>query len=468
MQPRIAALYLRMIRLMISSKRYIIAIGAVLAGLSICARADVDWFASEVVSSSGLGTAPYDNPLAVLGKPTLKFKEPNGNIFASSLVVSAWNIDISDQKTVTTINTGGELIAGFTTPIEDDPDNWYGKDFIVWGNSRFNGAGTQYLTPTTDMATYKISSSGSGYWEKSTVSVSQYPDGPWYTYTSGPFADDFSPLQAYAWDYINHTWGPEMDFTKPIDPALTPASFGNKYAAQGIDMYKSSGGGTAFDIGGLGLPVNANGRKWIKYIKITGSGGEVDAFARVGHKIDPVSIAQAKLLPDDTRVILTEQVVSAGTPDMGDCSYIESMDRSSGIKVLGRILERRYKVTLEGIMGTSGGERVIRSTTASTSQQVNIPPLGINGKSISSRGLKTTGMLLRTWGRVGNVDQAVRTFTVDDGSGSPITCIAPIDVNFLFPTNTNIVTVTGISTYHLTTSGQRVAALRMRDQDDLQ
>lgn len=453
---------------MISSKRQIIAIAAVLAGFSICASADVDWFASELVSSSGLGPAPYDNPQAVLGKPTQKFKEPNGNIFSSSLVASPWNFGVADENIIVTINTGGELIAGFAGPIEDDPNNWYGKDFIIFGNSRFNGASSQYLTPTTDMASYKLSYSGSVYGEKSTVSVSQYPDGPWYTYTNGPFADDYAPTQAYAWDYVNHTWGPEMDFTKPVDPALTPASFGNKYAAQGIDLYKSSGGGTAFDISGFDLPVNANGRKWIKYIKITGNSGEVDAFARVGHKIDPVSVAQAKRLPDGSRVILAGPVVSAGTPEMGDCCYIESTDRSSGVKVLGRNLERRCKVTLEGVMDTSDGERVIRSTTASVDQQENIFPLGVNGKSISAKGMKTTGLLIRTWGRVGNVDQSAHTFTIDDGSGSPIICVAPINQNFTLPADTKIVSVTGISTYYQAAGGHLVTALRMRDSSDLQ
>ncbi|MCX6344843.1 MAG: hypothetical protein NT018_07195 [Armatimonadetes bacterium] len=326
------------------------------------AVAEIDMFASDVVNAVGLGESPYNDALAVLGKPTLKFKEPNGNVFASSLVAGPWNTDLAGSPIITTIESGGELTAVFATPIEDDPSNWYGMDFIVFGNAAFNGSTGIYITPTTNMETYRISSTASGRWEKSVVSVSQDANGPWYTYTTGPYADDFAPTQAYAWDYINDTWGAEMDLTKPVDPALTTASFISKYAADAIDMYKSSGGGTAFNLDSLNLPVNAAGRKWIKYIKITGNGGELDAISRVGHTIEPISIGQAKSLPDGTRVILTEQIVSAGTDDFGDCCYLQTKNMPFAIKVTGRIVERDKKVNVEGVMTTVNGEREIQAT----------------------------------------------------------------------------------------------------------
>ncbi len=326
------------------------------------AVAEIDMFATEVVSAIGLGESPYNDALAVLGKPTLKFKEPNANIFVSSLVAGPWNTDLAGNSIITTIESGGELTAAFTTPIEDDPANWYGMDFIIFGNAAFNASSGNYITPTTDMALYKIASNAGGRWEKSAVSVAQYPNGPWYTYTSGPYADDFAPTQAYAWDFIKHNWGPEMDFTKPIDPAVIKSRFGGKYAADGIDLYKSSGGGTAFNLDALDLPINTAGRKWIKYIKIIGNGGELDAISRVSHAIEPISIGQAKRLPDATRVILTEQIVSAGTDDFADCCYLQTKNMPIAIKVTGRTVARGAKVNVEGVMATVNGEREIQAT----------------------------------------------------------------------------------------------------------
>ena len=356
-------------------------------GLGAAARADD--FASVVVGSSNLGFAPYDFAGAALGRPTLSYYELGQptRIFKTSLVAGPYNLmppdsapnydpnDPNSCKAVVTVKTGGYLIVKFNTPIEDDPENWYGKDFIVFGNSAFNGTGLvpgDYVEPDTDMEQYWIDPYAEGRWEPGVVSVSQYENGPWYTYSTGPYADDFAPTQAYAWDYIKHAWGPQMDFSKPLDPAITKTSFeareidGVPYplsAAEAIDLYKGSGGGTAFDLAALDLPVNASGRKWIQYIKFAGSGEEIDAVSRVGHATVPVTIAQARALPDGARVTLTEQTVSAGTDDFGDCCYVQSPGGCAGIKVTGRVVSRGTKVIVHGVMATGPtGEREIRAT----------------------------------------------------------------------------------------------------------
>jgi len=373
---------------MISSRLWQVSlILSIVLGIGAPARADD--FASQVVSHSNLGFAPYDYAGAALGRPTLSYYDlgkPN-QIFKTSLVAGAYNLmppesapnydpnDPNSCKAVVTVRTGGYLVVKFDTPIEDDPANWYGKDFIVFGNSAFNGSGLipgGYVAPDTDMEQYWIDEYADGRWESGVVSVSQYETGPWYTYTDGPYADDFAPTQAYAWDYINHTWGPQMDFTMPLDPSVTKTSFearqvdGGSYplsAAEAIDLYKGSGGGTAFDLAGLDLPVNASGRKWIRYIKFAGSGEEIDAVSRVSHAAAPVTIAQARLLADGARVTLTEQTVTAGTDDFADCCYIQTLGGLTGIKVTGRVVARGKRVIVHGVMATDpAGEREIRAT----------------------------------------------------------------------------------------------------------
>ena len=46
--------------------------------------------------------------------------------------------------------------------------------------------------------------------------------------------------------------------------------------AEAIDLYDGSGGGTAFDLDAL-----SNGPSYIKYVKFTGTGGEIDAVSDI-------------------------------------------------------------------------------------------------------------------------------------------------------------------------------------------
>jgi hypothetical protein len=473
--------------------RNIISLSLILAAIVLLALPGagcVDWFASEVTSYSTLGTSPYDFAGAVLGKPTTLFKEPGtqGEIWACSMVVSAWNLDPDTNKIITTINPGGHIIAKFASPIEDDPDNWYGLDFIVFGNSRFTKTGEYFLTPTSDMEECYIEDGGDGWWEPSMVSVAQYPEGPWYDYSlsTDPHADDFAPLQAFAWDNIDHTWGAELDFTKPVDPALEPGDFEYLSVLQGIDLYKGSAGGAAFDISQFALPVNGNSRKWIQYIKVTGNRGEVDAFSRVGHAIPPVTVGEAKSLDDGKPVIISEAVVAAGADDLGDCCYAQIKGRPCGVKLKGRALERGQVATIYGVLDTQSDQRVVNVTAIEPGETDEIKPVGMANKSVGGgdaidpgtstvvqKGVKggvganTIGLLVRTWGRVGSVNTTNRTWLVDDGSGCPIKCAAPPDPAFDLPDDGAFVTVTGICSCERNPSNEIVPVIRLRDQQDL-
>lgn len=247
------------------------------------ASAADDRFASTLVASSGpFGPSPYNDPNAVLGKPTTwvrdQFPAPGGTVngtVAASMVFAPYNTDPSGNKLITTLNGTSFITVKFDTPIVDDPGHWYGKDFIVYGNAFFVGNGWVY--GNTDMDTYTINNGGV-FAEPMQVSVS--PDGiSWYTYTNGPFADTAYPTQPFAWDSTNKTWGAEQDWTKPVNPALTAADFAGKTVAQALGLYDGSAGGTAFDL-------SESGFSSISFIRVAGvtgfTGGEIDAFSRVG------------------------------------------------------------------------------------------------------------------------------------------------------------------------------------------
>ena len=230
-------------------------------------------FAAEAVSYKGpFGGSPYDEPNSVLGKPTTRIYSLSFEIFCCSLVYPACNTDPNDDKLVTTINNGAEIVVKFDHKVADDPGNPYGIDFIVFGNTMFRSDG--WVASDTDMAQYYLESPTDVPGEPVLISVSQ--DGnDWYEYTDGPYGDTAFPTNAYAWDRENHCWGEELDWTRPVDPNLTVRDFDGLSAANAIELYDGSAGGTGFDLA-------ESGYAWIQYIKVHGSdGGEIDGFADV-------------------------------------------------------------------------------------------------------------------------------------------------------------------------------------------
>jgi len=249
-------------------------------------------FATEVVSATGpFGGSPYDDPQAVLGQPTTAVYDegfppftPTGT-YTPSLAYGAAFTDPDDGKLVTTLNEGAEIVVKFDHKVIDHPGNWYGLDFTVYGNAFFDVEGV--VLPDMDMAVRTITT-GQAFAERVFVSVSS--DGVhWYTYQDGPYGDDTYPTNPFAWDRAAGDWGDELDWTKPVDPALSAADFAGKTVADGIDLYDGSAGGTSFDLAeATGLDTVAvplpGGEvascKYIQYVRVAGE-GEIDGFADV-------------------------------------------------------------------------------------------------------------------------------------------------------------------------------------------
>lgn len=245
------------------------------AFLPVVAMATPDPFASFVVSSSGLGSDPWFNdPQSILGAPTVDNRDTvNGGsaqTVVSSVVYAPWRQTSDGTKALCTIPSGGQVTVGFQEPIVNDPRNWDGKDFIVFGNSFFlNSAGT--ITANSNLGTVTIPSA-SLFSEPVTVSVS--PDLiQWYTYPS-PVADSYWPTQGRQW--LGGSWGRAHLCDKPVPSTLLPAQVAGKTVAEVIRLYDRSAGGTAFDL-------TPSGFSSIRYVRFQSNGGEVDAVSRVGH-----------------------------------------------------------------------------------------------------------------------------------------------------------------------------------------
>ena len=284
-------------------------------------------FAIEVVDYSGsFGPSPYNDPNSAIGKPSTVCKNggpfsPSDPNFRIKLVETAYNVDLNDEKVIVTINPGEYITVKFDHKVVDYHGNLYGRDFIVFGNSIFNGG---VVSDNTNMNTCQITYGG--WFEEIRVSVSQ--DGvTWYSFDSGPYADYLFPTQSYKWDTENAQWtNEEMDFTRPVDPNLDESDFEYISAAEAIDLYDGSGGGTAYDLRELAdyndLEVDPNtGYRWIQYVRIDGYqiGGEVDAISDVVSCGDPTHPYPIGDVNKDCRVSSVDLALVAGS--WLDCTY---------------------------------------------------------------------------------------------------------------------------------------------------
>ncbi len=249
-------------------------------------------WAAEVVDYKGpLGPSPYDDPNAVLGKPSTR-----GPGFRIKFVEPAYATYPMGNKLITSLEPGAYITVKFDHPVVNDPNNPYGIDLLVFGNAFFTGGG---VSDNSNMDEYTLK--GGIFEEPVTVAVSQ-DNVTWYTYAGGPYADSMFPTHAYRWDSATHSWtDTEMDFTRPVDPSLTVDDFTGLTGAQAIALYDGSGGGTGYDLDVFGLD-------WIQYVKVQSDHyGEIDAFADVAPQHEGVaSIAVNK----------TANVTEAGVGDV--------------------------------------------------------------------------------------------------------------------------------------------------------
>jgi hypothetical protein len=182
-------------------------------------------FASSVVSyTQGSGVAPgYNDPNAALGAPTTFIGYQNADPF---------NPPYQSSDIVGIGTNGGSLTLQFNTPIQNNPGNPYGLDFIIFGHAGFNitngdysGGGItdgSFFTGGTSDVRVSVSADGTTFY---TLNPSLAPavDGLFPTYAGG---------------------NPQI----PVNPNLTAASFSGLTVSDIETLYAGSAGGAGFDI----------------------------------------------------------------------------------------------------------------------------------------------------------------------------------------------------------------------------
>ncbi len=278
--------------------RWVISAALLGGGSAAVARASspyatevIEYVEGEAVGVDFFDGHKFNDPSTALGRPTI---DTTGDGFSTGDPTTS-HVPVVPANSafrwfeIVSIGQGGYLILKFDHPVEDSRKNPCGLDFIIFGNAFHTGSGGGFWTngnPNNTIVSETVTR------EPGKVSVSQ--DGvTWFTFTNGPYADDFAATLGRIYDPANPDpllgawnlwWGGPTDPTKPLNPSFSAAGFAGHTVAEVAALYGQSAGGTGFDIGQLGLP-------WIEYVKIenlTSSGTtEIDALADVAPTASP-------------------------------------------------------------------------------------------------------------------------------------------------------------------------------------
>jgi len=187
-------------------------------------------YADSVVSyTEGTGVASgFNDPTAALGAPTTFIGYQNADPFNPPY----------QTNDIVGIGTGGSLTLQFNTPIQNNPNNPFSLDFIIFGHAGFNVTNAYDSnfnpigTPATDGTLFTGGTAD--------VRVSVSADGStFYTLNPSltPAVDGLYPTDAGGNPFL------------PVNPSLTAADFSGLTLDQIETLYNGSAGGAGFDIG---------------------------------------------------------------------------------------------------------------------------------------------------------------------------------------------------------------------------
>jgi hypothetical protein len=287
-------------------------------------------FAAQIINATNVDTsAPYNDPTAMLGRPTLTFIDyfGTGEADRTKIIEPPYWTAPNGSNVIAEILDGGEVTLKLGRKVFDDPNNPYGVDLIVFGNSFFSASGiTDFVSDETDLNTATL---GSGYYgHPVTVSVSQ--DGQtWFSFTNeaAPFPDN-----AYRWDEPNAFWTAEqMNPTKPLNPSITGSTLAGLSVAAGLDQFAGASGGTGYDLKASGLP-------WIQYVRLQpppGSYAVIDAVAAVNPTVvgDAFVVTPANVQAGFTNLSFANPANSNEVSVLLGFSSINDLARVSAVKL---------------------------------------------------------------------------------------------------------------------------------------
>ena len=298
---------------------------------------DASDFATSVISytpGTGIGADyitgdPFSDPSTALGRPTVDTTGDDWYFPVSEAAPIVAVYQPFRAYELVTVGGGGSLTVKFDNHVENDPHNPYGIDLIVYGNaSQHIGGGLAWTNRDPN-----LTSGGAGGWERGIVSVSQ--DGQtWYTFTNGPYADDFAPTLGRQYDTANpdtsigawnEWWGAATNPTMPLDPTKGFSDFSGLTVAQIAQAYRNdqynevSAGGAGFDLDDVG----AGGLDWIQYVRVADDPNrsattEIDAFADVRAMTPGDADKDGDVDDDDYTIWAGNYGVAGASWDMAD------------------------------------------------------------------------------------------------------------------------------------------------------
>ena len=242
----------------------------------------------EVVDCVTGATNPlFNKPAYVLGPPVQFVTPYSGNMGGVSSsayggvvhpVVPAYGNKMHLSLVSPDEEEPGYVIIAFDHDVIDDPDNPFGVDFIVFGNSGCTKFTTTGMTALDDPATCRLTAYG--FPEESVVEVAQNPNGPWYGSDRWRTSDGFAPTLGHRYDPDNADtnlysgnlwWGAPTDPTYPVDPRIDFSDCEGLTLAELCQRYNGSAGGAGYDLADTNIPSDAahGGRKWFRYVRIS-------------------------------------------------------------------------------------------------------------------------------------------------------------------------------------------------------
>ena len=182
------------------------------------------------------GSAGFNDPTTCLGPPERFTGEASAVASVVSPFSPAWGMD-----ELVSIGLGGSIVLSFDEPVVNDPDNPWGIDLLIFGNSGLiDGAFPAGLCTGifgADGGMVEVSPDGTSW-----VQVDIDADGPWPTVgwrDAGPY--DAVPGDA------------PTDVVLPVDPDIAWTTVIGLDHASIVDLYARSAGGTGIDLADAGL-----------------------------------------------------------------------------------------------------------------------------------------------------------------------------------------------------------------------
>ncbi|MDI6827379.1 MAG: hypothetical protein QME62_02715, partial [Armatimonadota bacterium] len=135
--------------------------------------------------------------------------------------------------------------------------------------------------------------------------------------------------------------------------------------------------------------------------------------------VDPVTLWEARGLPDGTQIRVINKSVTSPTGAIGECIYIEEPTRTAGLKVKPLFwadpVSEGDIVSYVGVLTTENGERVLdQARLLSKKPGTPLGALAVKIKDLDRKPV-TTGLLVQCTGKV--TEPGNGWFAISDGSG---------------------------------------------------